>query len=199
MRFACWTSIRTAFASSPTASPRTSPAPSTSRYRNAKRNAPTCSPSPPSTATRTIHASCKPSPRCAERNAIPHELHIAGADADLTAADLRRMAEDLGVGDAVKLLGPVPHDRIGPLVPTGRRPGLRLSRRNLRPPAPRSHGPAAAPSSPPIHDLPARNHRRRGRACRPDRCTGHRLSHRTRRHATAPPRRPCGSRQAACS
>ncbi len=49
------------------------------------------------------------------RNAIPHELHIAGADADLTAADLRRMAEDLGVGDAVKLLGPVPHDRIGPL------------------------------------------------------------------------------------
>ncbi len=49
------------------------------------------------------------------RNAIPHELHIAGADADLTAADLRRMAKDLGVGDAVKLLGPVPHDRIGPL------------------------------------------------------------------------------------
>ena len=49
------------------------------------------------------------------RNAIPHELHIAGADADLTAADLRRMAEDLGVGDAVKLLGPVPHDRICPL------------------------------------------------------------------------------------
>ena len=46
-------------------------------------------------------------------SAIPHELHIAGADADLTAADLRRMAEKLGVGDAVKLLGPVPHDRIG--------------------------------------------------------------------------------------
>ncbi len=49
------------------------------------------------------------------RNAIPHELQIAGADADLTAADLRRMAGELGVGDAVKLLGPVPHDRIGPL------------------------------------------------------------------------------------
>ena len=49
------------------------------------------------------------------RNAIPHELHIAGADADLTAADLRRMAGELGVGDAVKLLGPIPHDRIGPL------------------------------------------------------------------------------------
>ena len=48
-------------------------------------------------------------------NAIPHELHIAGADADLTAADLRRMAKELGVGDAVKMLGPVPHDRIGPL------------------------------------------------------------------------------------
>ena len=50
-----------------------------------------------------------------QRNAIPHELHIAGADADLTAADLRRMAGKLGVGDAVKLLGPVPHDRICPL------------------------------------------------------------------------------------
>ena len=50
-----------------------------------------------------------------QRHAIPHELHIAGADADLTAADLRNMAQRLGVGDAVKLLGPVPHDRIGPL------------------------------------------------------------------------------------
>ena len=50
-----------------------------------------------------------------QRNAIPHELRIAGADADLTAADLRRMAGKLGAGDAVKLLGPVPHDRIGPL------------------------------------------------------------------------------------
>ncbi len=49
------------------------------------------------------------------RNAIPHDLRIAGADADLTAANLRRMAGELGVGDAVKLLGPVPHDRIGPL------------------------------------------------------------------------------------
>ena len=49
------------------------------------------------------------------RNAIPHELRIAGADADLTSADLRRMALELGIGDAVKLLGPVPYDRIGPL------------------------------------------------------------------------------------
>lgn len=48
------------------------------------------------------------------RSAIPHELRIVGADADLTAADLRRMAEQLGVGDAVSLLGPVPHDRIAP-------------------------------------------------------------------------------------
>lgn len=48
------------------------------------------------------------------RNTIPHELRIAGADADLTAADLRRMATDLGIGDAVALLGPVPHDRIAP-------------------------------------------------------------------------------------
>ena len=47
------------------------------------------------------------------RNAIPHELRVAGADADLTAADLRRMAADLGIGDAVSLLGAVPHDRIG--------------------------------------------------------------------------------------
>ena len=46
------------------------------------------------------------------RNAIPHELRIAGADADLTAADLRRMAEELGMADAVSLLGPVPHNRI---------------------------------------------------------------------------------------
>ena len=48
------------------------------------------------------------------RNAIPHHLHIVGADADLTAADLRRMAVELGIGDAVSLLGPVPHDRIAP-------------------------------------------------------------------------------------
>ena len=47
------------------------------------------------------------------RNAIPHELRIAGADADLSAADLRRMAAELGIGDAVSLLGAVPHDRIG--------------------------------------------------------------------------------------
>ena len=47
------------------------------------------------------------------RGAIPHDLRIVGADADLTAADLRRMAQDLGIGDAVSLLGPVPHDRIG--------------------------------------------------------------------------------------
>ena len=49
------------------------------------------------------------------RNAIPHDLHIVGADADITAADLRRMATALGVGDAVSLLGPVSHDHIGPL------------------------------------------------------------------------------------
>ena len=48
------------------------------------------------------------------RGAIPHDLRIVGADADLTAADLRRMAAELGVGDAVSLLGPVPHDRIAP-------------------------------------------------------------------------------------
>lgn len=47
-----------------------------------------------------------------QHNAIPHELHIVGADADLTAAHLRRMAADLGVADAVSLLGPVLHDRI---------------------------------------------------------------------------------------
>lgn len=48
------------------------------------------------------------------RNAIPHHLRIVGADADLTAADLRRMATELGVGDSVALLGPVPHDRVAP-------------------------------------------------------------------------------------
>ena len=46
------------------------------------------------------------------RNVIPHHLHIVGADADLTAADLRRMATELGVGDAVSLLGPVHHAHI---------------------------------------------------------------------------------------
>jgi len=46
------------------------------------------------------------------RNAIPHHLRIVGADANLTAADLRRMAVELGISDAVSLLGPVPHDRI---------------------------------------------------------------------------------------
>lgn len=46
------------------------------------------------------------------RNAIPHELRIVGADADLTASDLRRMAADLGLDDAVSLLGPVRHDRM---------------------------------------------------------------------------------------
>ncbi len=48
-----------------------------------------------------------------QRNAIPHELRIVGADADLTAADLRRMAAELGIRDTVSLLGAVPHDRIG--------------------------------------------------------------------------------------
>ncbi|MCY3957015.1 MAG: glycosyltransferase family 1 protein [Chloroflexi bacterium] len=48
------------------------------------------------------------------RNAIPHHLRIVGADADHTAADLRRVATELGVGDSVSLLGPVPHDQIGP-------------------------------------------------------------------------------------
>ncbi len=46
------------------------------------------------------------------RNVIAHDLRIVGADADLTAADLRRMADELGVGEAVSLLGPVPHDCI---------------------------------------------------------------------------------------
>lgn len=48
------------------------------------------------------------------RNAIPHHLRIVGADADFTAADLRRVSTELGVGDSVSLLGPVPHDQIGP-------------------------------------------------------------------------------------
>jgi len=46
------------------------------------------------------------------RNAIPHYLHIVGADANLTAPELRHMAGELGVGDAVTVLGAVPHDRI---------------------------------------------------------------------------------------
>ena len=122
------------------------------------------------------------------RNAIPHELQIAGADADLTAADLRRMAEETGRRRRRQAPRPGPPRPHRSPVPAGRRPGLRLPRRDLRPPAPRSHGPRL-PRHRLQHDLPARNHRRRGRACRPDRRAGHRLSHRTRRHPAAAPRR----------
>jgi glycosyltransferase involved in cell wall biosynthesis len=47
---------------------------------------------------------------------VDHELRIAGGDADVTRDDLRRLADELGVSDRVKLIGPVPHDDVPSLV-----------------------------------------------------------------------------------
>jgi glycosyltransferase involved in cell wall biosynthesis len=41
-----------------------------------------------------------------------HRLRIIGGDADVSAAYLRRVAEELGVADFVDLLGPVAHDSL---------------------------------------------------------------------------------------
>lgn len=45
----------------------------------------------------------------------PHALVVAGGDADLTAADVRKIAADQGVADRVHVLGPVPQEEVGPL------------------------------------------------------------------------------------
>jgi glycosyltransferase involved in cell wall biosynthesis len=47
---------------------------------------------------------------------VPHELVIAGGDADVTAADLAAFAASEGIAERVKLLGPVGHDRVPPLI-----------------------------------------------------------------------------------
>jgi glycosyltransferase involved in cell wall biosynthesis len=46
------------------------------------------------------------------RDRIPHRLRIIGGDADVTADELRKVAQDLGVSDQVDLLGAVPHDEL---------------------------------------------------------------------------------------
>ena len=48
---------------------------------------------------------------------VPHELVLAGGDADVTAKELAELARNEGVSDRLRLLGPVPHDRIPGFVP----------------------------------------------------------------------------------
>jgi len=47
---------------------------------------------------------------------IPHDLVLAGGDADVTAADLAVLAASEGVAERVTLLGPVAHDRVPDLI-----------------------------------------------------------------------------------
>jgi glycosyltransferase involved in cell wall biosynthesis len=47
---------------------------------------------------------------------VEHELRLAGGDADVTRADLQRHAEELGVSERVRLLGPVPHEDVPALL-----------------------------------------------------------------------------------
>jgi glycosyltransferase involved in cell wall biosynthesis len=47
---------------------------------------------------------------------VPHELVLAGGDADVTAASLAALAADEGVGERVIFLGPVGHDRVPDLI-----------------------------------------------------------------------------------
>jgi alpha-1,3-rhamnosyl/mannosyltransferase len=54
--------------------------------------------------------------RVVRDDAVPHELRIAGGDADVTREDLRRLAASLGVADRVRLLGPVAHDDVPALL-----------------------------------------------------------------------------------
>ncbi len=46
----------------------------------------------------------------------PHELVLAGGDADVTAAALARVAAEEGIGDRVHFLGPVAHDAVPALL-----------------------------------------------------------------------------------
>lgn len=47
---------------------------------------------------------------------VPHELVIAGGPADVTIEDLAEVARREGVADHVRLLGPVPHERVPALI-----------------------------------------------------------------------------------
>jgi glycosyltransferase involved in cell wall biosynthesis len=46
------------------------------------------------------------------RDRVPHRLRIIGGDADVTADELRKFAQDLGISDHVDFLGAVPHDEL---------------------------------------------------------------------------------------
>jgi glycosyltransferase involved in cell wall biosynthesis len=46
---------------------------------------------------------------------LPHRLLIVGSDADVTRAELMRLAEHLGIGDAVCCPGGLPHHEVLPL------------------------------------------------------------------------------------
>lgn len=48
--------------------------------------------------------------RVVRTHGVPHDLVFAGRDADVCAADIVRLAHDLGLGDRVRLLGPLSHD-----------------------------------------------------------------------------------------
>ena len=48
--------------------------------------------------------------------AVPHELVIAGGDADTTIFELQRVASRCGIADRVRFMGPVHHDEIPQLV-----------------------------------------------------------------------------------
>lgn len=50
------------------------------------------------------------------RRGVPHRLVLAGGDADVTRAELAALAEDLGIGDRLLLLGGVQHDQVPALL-----------------------------------------------------------------------------------
>jgi len=50
------------------------------------------------------------------RHRLPHQLVIAGPDADVTALELADLARQLGVGGRVLLAGAVPHDQVPALL-----------------------------------------------------------------------------------
>jgi glycosyltransferase involved in cell wall biosynthesis len=54
--------------------------------------------------------------RAVREHGLPHELRLAGGDADVTAEELASVAAEERVRDRVRLLGPIPNDQIGELV-----------------------------------------------------------------------------------
>jgi glycosyltransferase involved in cell wall biosynthesis len=54
--------------------------------------------------------------RVIQKHGVPHELLIAGGDADVTATELGATARRAGIETRVRLLGPVPHDDVARLL-----------------------------------------------------------------------------------